>query len=172
MKMRAMVGVLGLFLALGAPSLASADPAPGCKTANARYEMMGTPGFTAGFLPQPKRQEWPTNVAFFVRSAQSGKTFWFLFDAGTARYVSLISTTDVTAPNWTPPDPDGGSRPLRDMNYLATDAALKFSLDLPRADAPAPAYVLLPDLAETLWYGQRDGAKEDAPTAFFKRVGC
>ena len=143
-----------------------------CPTERARYELMGAPGFTAGFRPEPKRPGWPTDVSFFVRSAASGKTFWFLFDRGTARYVNMISTTDVTAPGWAPPDPDGGVRPLGDMHYLAADAALKFDPLAPRQGAPAPAYVLLPDLAEKLWYGQRDGAKEAAPTAFFKFKDC
>jgi hypothetical protein len=172
MKARITAGAMTLLLAFSLADAASAAPAVGCKTARARYEMMGAPGFTAGFRPEPKRPGWLTDVSFFLRSAQTGKTFWFLFDEGSARYVNMISTTDVTAPGWAPPDPDGGARPLGEMHYLAADAALKFDPRLPRQDAPAPTYVLLPDLAETLWYRQRDGAKEAAPTAFLKLVGC
>lgn len=154
-------------------ALVGASPATqDCPTERARYELMGAPSFTAGFRPEPKRPGWLTDVSFFVRSAGSGKTFWFLFDAGTARYVNMISTTDLTAPGWVPPDPDGGVRPLDDMHYLAADAALTFDPNLPRQGAPAPAYVLLPDLSEKLWYGQRDGAKEGVATAFFKLKGC
>ena len=163
-----VVAVIALALALSSAAL----DAPSCPIEKARYELMGAPGFTAGFRPEAKRAGWPSDVAFFVRSAASGKTFWFLFDAGTARYVNMISTTDVTAPGWAPPDPDGGVRPLGDMHYLAADLALTFDPLLPRQGAPAPAYVLLPDLAEKLWYGQRDGAKEAAPTAFFKFKDC
>ncbi len=170
--MRAVLAVLGFFLAFGAPAMASADAPTGCKTATARYEMMGAPGFTAGFLPQAEHQGWQTDTAFFVRSAASGKSFWFLFDRGSARYINMISTTDVTAPGWAPPSPDGGVRPLGEMHYLAADRALTFDPELPRQDAPAPTYVLLPDLAQTLWHGQRNGAKEEAPTAFFKLVSC
>jgi hypothetical protein len=55
------------------------------------------------------------------------------------------------------------------MHFLA---ALKLAPELPRQLAPAPTYVLLPDLAETVWYRQRDGTKERAPTAFFKVKTC
>jgi hypothetical protein len=58
------------------------------------------------------------------------------------------------------------------MHYLAADQALRFSPDLPSAAAPAPAFVLLPDLSDRLWHGQSGPFKEDVPTAFFKLVGC
>lgn len=111
MKTRVIAGVMSLFAALGAPALASAAAPPACPTAKARYQLMDAPGFTAGFLAQPSHEGWLTDVAFFVRSAPSGKTYWFLFDRGSARYINMISTTDVTAPGWTPPDADGGPRP-------------------------------------------------------------
>ena len=170
MKTRVLAGVASLILTFGFASTAFAKT--GCPTERARYELMGSPGFTAGFLPQARRPGWLTDVAFFVRSSQSGKTFWFLFDRGSAQYINMISTTDVTTPGWAPPDPDGGVRPLDEMHYLAADKALKFDPDLPSQGAPAPAYVLLPDLAENLRHGQKSGAGEHAPTEFFKLVGC
>lgn len=173
MRARVAASILGILLT---PTLATAKIAPSlpanCTTAHARYEMMGAPGFTAGFRPEPKRPGWLTDVAFFVRSDQSKKTFWFLFDVGTARYINLISTTDATAPDWAPPPPDGGARPLGEMHFMAADAALKFSLDLPRQSAAAPVYILLPDLSEKLRYGQKGLDQEEAPTAFFKLTGC
>ncbi len=170
--MRAVAAVLGFFLALGSPGLASADASASCKTAHARYAMMGAPGFTAGFRPQPRHEGWQSDAAFFIHSDQSRKTFWFLFDGGTARYINLISTTDVTVPGWSPPPPEGGVRPLGSMHYMAADADLKFSLEIPRQATPAPTYVLLPDLSEKLRYGQAGPDQEDAPVAFFKLVGC
>lgn len=149
-----------------------ASAAETCKTATARYRMIDWPGFTARFIPVGKREGWLTDVALEVRSRQSGRDYWFLFDGGTARYINMISTTNVERPGWTPPPPDGGERPLREMHYMATDAALRFDIDMPKAAKPAPAYILLPDLAEILHYGQRGGPIDDAPTAFFKLEGC
>jgi len=170
MNGRFMAAVVGFMLMIGSSPLAVAGSA--CATGHARYDLMGAPGFTAGFVAQAPRRGWLTDAALFVHSAASGKTFWFLFDQGSARYVNLISTTDVTVPGWAPPSPDGGERPLRDMHYLAADSGLRFDAVPPRATAVAPTYILLPDLSETLWYGQKDGAKEAAPTAFFKLTAC
>jgi hypothetical protein len=171
--MRAIIATAALAL-LAIPGLAAASAAAptNCKAAGARYEMMGAPGLTAGFRPMASHTGWLTDVAFFVHSDHSKKTFWFLFDAGTARYINLISTTDVTQTSWTPPPPDGGDRALGEMHYMAADAALKFSLELPRQTTTPPAYILLPDLSEKLRYGQAGGDREDVPVAFFKLKGC
>jgi hypothetical protein len=171
--MRALIATAALAALSIAGFAATSWAAPtNCKVANARYEMMGAPGLTAGFRPVGNHPGWLTNVAFFVHSDQSKRTFWFLFDAGTARYITLISTTDVSAQGWTPPPPDGGDHPLGSMHYMGADSNLRFSMTLPRHTTPAPTYILLPDLSEKLRYGQAGAAKEDVPVASFKLKGC
>ncbi len=157
-----------LLVAIASPASAKAV----CKTAGAHYRMIDWPGFTARFIPIGKRPGWKSDVALEVGSRQSGRRYWFLFDGGTARYVNMISTTDVQGAGWAPPPPDGGDRPLREMHYMATNAGLRFDIDMPAAAQPAPTYILLPDLSEVLHYGQRGGPIDDAPTAFFKLEGC
>lgn len=171
MKAPLATATLVLLLGVGWAETSSAATT-NCSAASARYEMMGAPGFTAGFRPTSNYPGWLTDVAFFVHSDHSKRTFWFLFDAGTARYINLISTTDVADASWTPPPHDGGDRPLGEMHYMAADSNLKFSLTLPRQTSPAPTYILLPDLSERLRYGQAGSAKEDVPVAFFKLTGC
>jgi hypothetical protein len=124
----------------------------------------------AGFRRVPKVAGWLTDLAFYVRSAKSNKTYWFLFDQGTARYVNLISTEDVEKRGWSPPPSDGGVRPLGSMHYLASKDGLAYTLSLPDQRQAPPRYILLPDLPEVLWY--LANPREDVPVAVFKRVGC
>jgi hypothetical protein len=48
----------------------------------------------------------------------AGLAYWFLFDEGSARYINLISTTDVTLKGWEPPMDAKGGRPLGEMHYF------------------------------------------------------
>jgi hypothetical protein len=153
---------------------ASAYAAPQCVVEHARYVSMSDPQWSAGFQLVPQNPGWVTNVAFAIRSAATNRTYWFLFDAGSAKSVNMISTVDVTRPGWHPPAPDGPSseRPLGEMHYLPADSQFAFSLTLPKPGRPAPAYILLPDLPEVMWYRADVAAREAAPLAFFKLSGC
>lgn len=75
-----------------------------------------------------------------------------MFDGGSARYVNMISTTDVKAPHWTPPTGDSGPRPLGEMHYFAWSGKYNFDEAYPQTNARAPERIFLPDLAETMWY--------------------
>jgi hypothetical protein len=158
-------------LALSIASLSAAQP---CRVEDATYTLTADPAFTAGFRSRPPIAGWLTDVFFYVRSARSRRTYWFMFDKGSARHVTLISTTDVTRPDWRPPGADGGIRPLGDMTYIAADRQLRFQQnDIPKGRDMAPYYVLLPDLAEKLWYSMpADWGRESAPLGFFKQSGC
>jgi len=142
-----------------------------CPVEHARYTMMDGSKFSAGFRAIPKTPDWLSDVAFFVHSGETDRTFWFLFDAGSGRHIYMHSTTDATKPGWRPPAPDGGERPLGQMLYLAANADLAFSLKLPASEQPAPTYVLLPDLPDVMWYRVPE-PRESTPLAFFKLTGC
>jgi hypothetical protein len=144
-----------------------------CEAAGAAYISVDDPGFTAGFAPKPPGGRFVSDLAFYVHSAATRRTFWFLFDAGSARYMNLIAALDINAKDWHPPDPDGpGHRPERgfDMTYLQSGAGLHFRHDAPRQGGTAPVYILLPDLAERMWYAA--DPREDAPVGVFKRLHC
>lgn len=148
--------------------------APSCPVEQAHYVSMADQQWTAGFRRIGKRPGWISSVAFFVRSARTKRSYWFMFDQGSARYVNLISTFDVEQPGWHPPGPDGPSsdRPLGEMHYLSADEQLAFSLDIPLQGTPAPIYILLPDLPEVMWYRTLPMEREGAPLAFFKLWSC
>ncbi|TWB37268.1 hypothetical protein [Nitrospirillum pindoramense] len=150
------------------PAIAAAKSP--CTIDRASYQLHGNPQFTAGFRDVGHHENWQSTLAFFVRSNSTGKTYWFLFDAGTARYINLISTTDVTAPGWHPPDPDGGTRPLGELHYFAANADLTFNESLPKAGDAAPDHILLPDLSEVMAY--KATPRETVQTAFFDNTGC
>ena len=132
--------------------------------------MMHDPDVTAGFHRLDHHEELLSDLAFYVRSKRRGVTFWFLFDQGSARYINLISTTDVLAKGWAPPDPDGGVRPLPEMHVLLADADFVFAQEAPKSGAAPPAYILLPDLSETLHQSATPGW--DILTDLFKFDGC
>jgi len=128
---------------------------PLCSVAQAHYVSMADQKWTAGFKLVGKRPGWLSDVVFFVRSAKSKHTYQFDFDAGTARYVNLISTSN-----------------LGEMHYLSADEQLQFSLDIPKRKTLAPTYILLPDLQEVMWYQTPPMERESAPLAFFKLRSC
>jgi len=115
-----------LLQGLGTAGVAAAES---CPVENAKYQMMDFPVFSAGFRTVPKNPRWISDVAFYIHSDKFDRTFWFMFDQGSSAYIHLISTTDVTRLDWTPPPPEGGSRPLRDLEYFAADGSFRFSFE-------------------------------------------
>jgi hypothetical protein len=164
MNIRAFIACCVLMVV---PSIAArAGAAPACAIDHARYALDGDPTFTAGFRRIDKSRDVVSNLGFFVRSQRTGHSFWFFFDGGTARYINLVSTTDVTVSGWKV----GGVSPLGDMHFLQADKAYRFSLDWPEHGQPAPAYILIPGLREALaTHGQ---AGEKPPLGFFRLTGC
>jgi hypothetical protein len=164
-----MIGVLLTFAVLS-------SPAASCPLERANYVLRDAPGFTAGFRPVATTPDWPVNTAFFVRSAKSGKTYWFLlyFGNGVGTHGHLASTYDVTRPGWNPPHPDSAKeRPLGDLDYMVLDADYRFQSEgLVRHGSPPPAHILIPDLSGALWYRTPSGQREGAPMAFFDLTGC
>lgn len=162
-----------LALAILAPS---APSAPSCPLEKARYTLRDAPGFTAGFRPVATTPDWPVDTAFFVRSAKSGATYWFLsyFGNGVGTHGHFASTRDITQPGWVPPNPDGGKdRPLGDLDYMVLDADHRFQSEgLVRHGSPPPAHILIPDLSAALWYRTPSDRREGAPMAFFDLTGC
>lgn len=142
---------------------------PRCTVANAHYEMKGHPEFSAGFKRLPTDAHWKNDVAIYFHSTQSNQTYWFSFDEGSARYINLISTSDPTNKDWRIPD-HSSPRPLGEMHYLSADDGLNFSLSLPSGSEFPPKYILLPDLANTMWYS--GSPRESVPIAFFVLKGC
>ena len=141
-----------------------------CPIQNARYRMLHDPDVWAGFHTVGRHEGWISDLAFFVHSKSSSQTHWFLFDQGTARYIALISTTNVLESGWAPPDADGGVRPLGDTDIMLADKAYRFASEAPRTGDARPEFILLPDLSDILW--SKGKPREDVPTDLFKFDHC
>ncbi|MEA5126128.1 hypothetical protein [Xanthomonas floridensis] len=144
----------------------------GCVAEHARFALRDDSDVQAAFQRVASGPQWPAQLAVHLVSARIGLDAWFLpWNGGSDGNQHLASTTDVTAPGWQPPDPDGGPRPLGDIDYLGTDASYRILSEVPRTGMPAPAHFLLPDLGEALRYlpapAQRQPARQ-----FFDLVGC
>lgn len=141
-----MIGwCVGACLTIALPGMAAA--ATPCRVENAQYRLDLGSGFTAGFKKVGHYDGWVSDLALYVRSDATGAKYWFLFDEGAAPRVTLISTTDVETSGWSPPDPDGGERPLSETLYLQADAHDHFAENgPPQGGQVAPDKLLLPDL--------------------------
>ncbi len=160
-------------LALACPVL-TASPvgaAQACPTEHARYELTADPTFTAGFHRIGKIEGVLSDLGFFIHSSRTGRTYWFFFDWGTARYINLISTNDFTAPGWRPDIDDGRKRPPPgDMHLLQADNHYRFSLELPKHHARPPAVILIPDLRRA--FADNGMHDEQPPLSFFRLTSC
>lgn len=163
---------LSLLLVTGAmlslPPRAEAKPT--CDIEHTSYAMAGRPDVEAGFRRVPKARGWISDLAFYVKAGPEGPKSWFLFDQGSSRYVSLISTEDVTKAQWHPPEGDKGPRPLGSMHFLSSADTRTWSISVPDSRSKAPKFILLPDLSEVLWY--RANPRADVPTAVLEAKGC
>lgn len=157
--------MLGMTLMLGL--------AASCVPEHARYVLREDPAVSARFLVVDTTPDWPSGLALRLHSTRTGRDYDFLpYPGGSDARLHLASTTDVTAPQWRAPDPDGGPRPLGDIEYIGTDAGYLLSSKLPRRGEPAPAHFLLPDLREALWYRAASDQREATARQFFDLAAC
>lgn len=143
-----------------------------CTVENAQYAMRKKPSITATFRSIESGREWPAGVALAIHFGDSGRTYWWLpWPGGTDGKQNVASTTDVTRPNWQPPSPDGGPRPLGNMEYIATNARYDVIDDIPRRGGVAPAHMLFSTLGDAAWHWSTT-QRDSAPKQFFDLVGC
>ena len=132
-------------------AIAGTWSAHACTYEKAHYVYSSNPSLSVSFTNIGKRENVLSTIALQLSDKQSGASFWFLFDAGSARYITMISTSDVRSPGWEPPT-DGSPRLLCSMHFFAWSKRMVFDENLPMAGARAPDTIFLPDLSETLWY--------------------
>lgn len=153
--------------------LAAALATTACPVERAQYQLRDDPAVSAGFVAVASGPAWPSQLALRLHSARSGRAYWFLpWNGGSDGRQHLASTTDVNAAGWQPPSPDGGTRPLGDIEYLGTDADYRLLDQVPVAGGAAPAHLLLPDLREALWYRAAPTQREHIARQFFDLLGC
>lgn len=140
-----------------------------CKLADAHYTLSSDKSFRLAFPSTGARSGWISDVALEVRHG-SVERYWFLFDQGSARYINLISTTDVKLKGWRPPTDDGSTRPLGEMHFFAWNDGYKFLDRVPARNADAPVRIFLPELPEMLAY--RADPRVEMPQGVFVLDGC
>jgi hypothetical protein len=141
-----------------------------CPIERARYRMVHGGPFVLGFHKVTKGRDWVSDLTLFLHSERSNQTHWFMFDQGSARYVSLLAVDDVSAKGWTAEGAVNG-KPLMDaMDYLAADQGLRFNPGAPTSKDPPPAYIVLPDLPEVM--AKSAQPPETAPLDMFKFHRC
>lgn len=156
-------------LLLAALSLAATGT---CRVEDARYALRKKPTVTAMFQPVESGRYWPAEVALAIHFGDTGRTYWWLpWSGGTDDKQNVASTTDVTRPNWQPPSPDGGPRPLGNMEYIGTNARYDVIDHIPRRGGIAPAHMLFSSLGDTAWHWSTT-QRDSAPKQFFDLVGC
>lgn len=138
----------------------------GCPAERARYVLRGRPDISAYFRGVDSGDDWPSRLALAIHSNKTGRTTWWIpWQGGTDGRTNIASTTDVTRPDWRPPNPDGGPRPLGDRQLLTTDASYKIMEGIPQRGKAAPAHMLNPDAGSS-----RDDVFP--VKQFFDLVGC
>ena len=130
--------MIGLF-ALAAVSTIS------CPAEDAHYVLRHFPDVSARFRSVDSSPDWPSGLALAVHSRPGQTSWWLPWRGGTDNLQHLASTTDVTARDWRPPNPDGGPRPLGDRSYVGMDADYNVLEDVPHRGGLAPAHMLIPD---------------------------
>jgi hypothetical protein len=149
---------------------AAADPASGpCPITRAHYHLSSRAAFGLTFIHIGKQEGWLSDLALKLTPGD-GHAYWFLFDAGSARYINVISTLDVTADGWRPPAGAGGDRPLGEMHYFAWSGNYRFDERVPTVGTPAPERIFLPDLADAMWYSA--SPRQGVSQGVFVLDGC
>jgi hypothetical protein len=113
---------------------------------------------------------WVSNVALEVTSLKSDSHYWFLFDRGSSDLISVISTTNIMRPGWSPPSPDDGNRPLGSGFYYAFGTHLNYIYATPEAGSIAPHFIFIPALPGMLW--NKASPRERIPQALFVLSRC
>lgn len=142
-----------------------------CSITRAIYVAKSDPRVSARFvsLPHGRPKGWLSDIALSIHLPDD-RRYDFLFDAGTARFITLISTLPLNRPSWQPPDPDGGTRPLGTLTYYGMDRDRRFIEDVPVSKSSAPASIFLPELSEALWY--RASPRFDLHNTLLEYRGC
>lgn len=139
-----------------------------CNVENARYVHTVDKGVTLEFRNVGKREGWISPLAVEVHFPATVQ--WFLFDRGAARYVYLISTTDVTKKDWTPTGEKAAARPLGSMTYFAWDKQSSITDRIPMPGDIAPETIFLPDLPDKMASLARPPV--NVTPGFFKFSSC
>ena len=150
-----LVGVLGPT----GPAI-SADQ---CPAERAIYELVdGEDRFEIGFQRSHNYASVASDLYLYLTTPQ--RTYWFTFSVSNGYSgMTLIPVTDPTRADAAPDGPRellalGSDDPqdldvLRSLRFYALDEDFTFWFEPPQEGEPAPAYVMVPEIGLSLWYG-------------------
>jgi hypothetical protein len=158
---------LALLVLAMVPSAAAAPtslPRGLCAIENTTYRLVGEEnGATMRFVNDPKLAR-QSKLSAVLRSAETKKTYKFRFAASngySTQYLVPVMETAVEGGD----EPDG-------LGFYMFDAQLN-PVELPGIGESAPAYLFVPELGKTLWYGFMNADKrERLKTGMWRRAEC
>lgn len=165
------------------------DSAP-CPAERAVYELRGSDSedvWRLGFVPARTMASMASDL--YLRLTTPQRDYWFTFSVAQGYGgISVIPVTDpydeagprdlLAEPYGDNPDGATGEEVGGWLRFLSLGAELDVAFDPPMRGDAAPAYLLLPEIGQGLWYAA--SAFTDDPTAdrdpmpvgLFKRSGC
>ena len=142
-----------------------------CPVEQARYALRTEPAVVARFMLVESGPDWPQGLA--LRLDFHGRREWFLpWNGGTDGRQNISSILDPTRSGWKPPSPDGGPRPLGDLEYVGLDETYLLLEAAPKRGEKAPAHFLLPHLDDVLRHPSGDKPRDSIPRQFFDLLAC
>lgn len=151
--------VPAVLLGLAGPALAADE----CPAERAIYELLdGEDRFEIGFQRSHNYASIASDLYMYLTTPQ--RTYWFTFSVSRGYSgMTLIPVTDPTRADAAPDGPRellalGSDDPqdldvLRSLRFYALDEDMTFWFEPPNEGEPAPAYVMVPEIGLSLWYG-------------------
>lgn len=145
-----------------------------CPAVDAVYALDRAPGFTAGFRATPDGYQSARDHLFWVRSEDTGRTYWFGFSITTG-YGGVFAIPQAGPEVLTNPadGPDGSENGIS-LYPMGFDGAVGY--EPPQGEgADAPPLIFAPELGPVLAYNVEaygGTERERMPRALFRLVRC
>lgn len=155
--------LFGLALALPLGLAGQARAADTCPAERAVYELVDEEGrFEIGFQRSHNYASIASDLYMYLTTPQ--RTYWFTFSVSNGYSgITLIPVTDPTRADAVPDGPRelialGSDNPvdldtLRSLRFYALDDDFTFWFAPPNEGEPAPAFIMVPEMGLSLWYG-------------------
>lgn len=145
-----------------------------CPAVEAVYALDGAPGFTAGFRATPDGYQSARDHLFWVRSEDTGRTYWFGFSISTG-YGGVFAIPQAGPEVLTNPA-DGPDRAETGISLYPMGFDGAVGHEPPQGErSDAPPLIFAPELGPVLAYNvQAYGGteRERMPRALFRLVRC
>ncbi|MYN30108.1 hypothetical protein [Duganella levis] len=160
-----------LFLTLSANYCAAAT----CYPESAVYEMRGSDAYTAGFR---KIKSAMGDLAFFVSSKTTGRSYWFQMDMGNG-YTDTYLLPIAEPQRGMQPVPTHGASKVPPISFFSLNKKLDIKSEVLVSSNESPEYIFLPQLGADLYYfnsaltdSEVEGKRELLPRGLWELKAC